>query len=321
MTAVGRLDRLLPITGWLPRYNRAWLRGDIAAGIAVTALVVPKNLGYAGIAGVPVENGLYAAAAGALVYALFCTSRQISTGPVLLARRGRGRRSACDGPRRQGRCAARRRDHARRRGAVPASRRVQDGLDRAVPLEGGRHRLPRRRRHRRDDRRAAEAHRYLVERGQRLARALDLVPGARRHPLGDARRRARLARDDSCAPVRRPCCPGRARARRRRARRLRGLRSRRPRRRAGRPRSPRSSFARAAALAARPHAPGDDRARLVRPAPDRVLADRRRRPGVRDAPPLPDRRQPGVRRPGHGERHGGACSRACRSRRASRRAP
>ena len=73
--------RLLPIVGWLPRYERRWLRGDVAAGIAVTALVVPKNLGYAGIAGVPVQNGLYAAAAGALIYAVFCTSRQISTGP------------------------------------------------------------------------------------------------------------------------------------------------------------------------------------------------------------------------------------------------
>src|SRR6478735_10689106 len=75
------LRRLLPIIDWLPRYDRAWLRGDVAAGIAVTALVVPKNLGYAGIAGVPLQNGLYAAAAGALIYALFCTSRQISTGP------------------------------------------------------------------------------------------------------------------------------------------------------------------------------------------------------------------------------------------------
>src|SRR4051794_28637716 len=44
-------------------------------------MIVPKDLGYAGIAGVPLENGLYAAAAGALVYALFCTSRHISTGP------------------------------------------------------------------------------------------------------------------------------------------------------------------------------------------------------------------------------------------------
>ena len=75
------MKRFLPIVEWLPRYDRRWLRGDVAAGIAVTALIVPKNLGYAGIAGVPLQNGLYAAAAGALIYALFCTSRQISTGP------------------------------------------------------------------------------------------------------------------------------------------------------------------------------------------------------------------------------------------------
>ena len=69
------------MVGWLPGYERRWLRGDLAAGIAVTALVVPKNLGYADIAGVPLQNGLYAAAAGGIVYALFCTSRHISTGP------------------------------------------------------------------------------------------------------------------------------------------------------------------------------------------------------------------------------------------------
>jgi sulfate permease, SulP family len=75
------LRGVLPVVEWLPRYDRRWLRGDLLAGIAVTALIVPKNLGYAGIAGVPLENGLYAAAAGAIIYALFCTSRQISTGP------------------------------------------------------------------------------------------------------------------------------------------------------------------------------------------------------------------------------------------------
>jgi sulfate permease, SulP family len=75
------VSRLVPAFEWLPRYDRRWLRGDVAAGIAVTALIVPKNLGYAEIAGIPVQNGLYAAAAGAILYALFCTSRQISTGP------------------------------------------------------------------------------------------------------------------------------------------------------------------------------------------------------------------------------------------------
>jgi SulP family sulfate permease len=75
------MARLIPALGWLSRYDRGWLRGDVAAGIAVTALVVPKNLGYAGIAQVPLQNGLYAAAAGAIIYALFATSRHISTGP------------------------------------------------------------------------------------------------------------------------------------------------------------------------------------------------------------------------------------------------
>ena len=45
------LAHYVPAVGWLPRYERRWLRGDLTAGVAVTALVVPKNLVYAGIAG------------------------------------------------------------------------------------------------------------------------------------------------------------------------------------------------------------------------------------------------------------------------------
>jgi high affinity sulfate transporter 1 len=80
-TGARGLARYLPVLQWLPKYDRSLLRGDVVAGVAVTALIVPKNLGYAGIAGVPLQNGLYAAAAGAILYALFGTSRQISTGP------------------------------------------------------------------------------------------------------------------------------------------------------------------------------------------------------------------------------------------------
>ncbi len=73
--------RHVPIIGWIRSYDRRWLRSDLIAGVAVAALIVPKNLGYASIAGIPVQNGLYAAAAGAILYAVFGTSRQISTGP------------------------------------------------------------------------------------------------------------------------------------------------------------------------------------------------------------------------------------------------
>lgn len=73
--------RFIPFLQWAPSYQRSWLRLDLVAGLAVAALVVPKSLGYAGIAGVPIQHGLYAAAAGALLYPLFGTSRQIATGP------------------------------------------------------------------------------------------------------------------------------------------------------------------------------------------------------------------------------------------------
>jgi len=81
MGARRTVGSLVPILGWIRSYDRGWLRGDLIAGVTVAALIVPKNLGYAGIAGIPLQNGLYAAAAGALLYGIFGTSRQISVGP------------------------------------------------------------------------------------------------------------------------------------------------------------------------------------------------------------------------------------------------
>ena len=72
---------LVPLVGTLRSYDRSWLRGDLVAGLVVAALIIPKNLGYAGIAGIPLQNGLYAAAIGATIYGLLGTSRQISMGP------------------------------------------------------------------------------------------------------------------------------------------------------------------------------------------------------------------------------------------------
>ena len=46
--------RFLPILGWARHYDRSFLRSDLIAGVTVTALVVPKNLGYAEIARVPI---------------------------------------------------------------------------------------------------------------------------------------------------------------------------------------------------------------------------------------------------------------------------
>ena len=75
------LARVLPILDWSRRYDRSLLRKDLVAGLAVAALVVPKSLGYTGIAGVLIQHGSYAAAAETILYALFGTVRQTSTGP------------------------------------------------------------------------------------------------------------------------------------------------------------------------------------------------------------------------------------------------
>jgi len=75
------LARIMPILHWLPNYNKDWLKGDLIAGLSVWALMVPTSLGYATISGVPVQYGLYAAAAGLIGFALFTTSRQVTQGP------------------------------------------------------------------------------------------------------------------------------------------------------------------------------------------------------------------------------------------------
>ncbi|HYK35886.1 SulP family inorganic anion transporter [Alloacidobacterium sp.] len=72
------ISRLFPISGWLPNCSAASTRLDILAGIALAGLLVPEGMAYAGIAGVPPQMGLYAAAAGMFVYAVFGTSRQLA---------------------------------------------------------------------------------------------------------------------------------------------------------------------------------------------------------------------------------------------------
>jgi SulP family sulfate permease len=77
----GGIRRVLPILGWLPAYKRAWVKGDLIAGLSVWALMVPASMGYATISGVPVQYGLYAAAFGLFAFALFTTSKQVTVGP------------------------------------------------------------------------------------------------------------------------------------------------------------------------------------------------------------------------------------------------
>ena len=64
--------------GWLRGYPRAWLRPDVVAGLTASAVVVPKGMAYATIAGLPVQVGLYTAFVPMVIYALLGTSRPLS---------------------------------------------------------------------------------------------------------------------------------------------------------------------------------------------------------------------------------------------------
>lgn len=67
---------------WLPAYNRGRIRGDLLAGVIVAALLIPQSMGYATIAGVPVQAGLYAVPLALLAYAVLGSSPQLIVGPA-----------------------------------------------------------------------------------------------------------------------------------------------------------------------------------------------------------------------------------------------
>jgi high affinity sulfate transporter 1 len=72
------VSRILPLAGWLPNPEGNTIRADLIAGASLAGLLIPEGLAYAGIAGVAPEVGLYSAAAGLAVYALFGSSRHLA---------------------------------------------------------------------------------------------------------------------------------------------------------------------------------------------------------------------------------------------------
>src|SRR5882672_12411193 len=75
----------LPIADWLYHYQKDWFRPDLIAGLTAAAVVIPKAMAYATIAGLPVQVGLYPVLVPMAIYALMasCSPLSVSTTTTL----------------------------------------------------------------------------------------------------------------------------------------------------------------------------------------------------------------------------------------------
>jgi sulfate permease, SulP family len=75
----------LPVFDWLSGYDRGNLKGDLVAGLTVGAMLIPQSMGYALLAGLPPQIGLYSAVLPLVVYAAIGWSRQLGVGPTAIS--------------------------------------------------------------------------------------------------------------------------------------------------------------------------------------------------------------------------------------------
>jgi high affinity sulfate transporter 1 len=75
------LGRWIPGLSVLRNYRLSWLPKDLAAGLVLTAILVPVGMGYAEAAGLPAIYGLYATIIPLIAYAIFGPSRILVLGP------------------------------------------------------------------------------------------------------------------------------------------------------------------------------------------------------------------------------------------------
>ena len=69
-----------PLVG-LQGIGMADLPREVSAGLTLAALIIPLNIGYAQIAGLPPAMGLYAGIVPLIVFGLFTSSKNVIGGP------------------------------------------------------------------------------------------------------------------------------------------------------------------------------------------------------------------------------------------------
>ncbi|XP_020235989.1 low affinity sulfate transporter 3 [Cajanus cajan] len=73
---------LFPIFSWIKDYKASKFKDDLLAGLTLASLSIPQSIGYANLAKVGPEYGLYTSVIPPLIYAMMGSSREIAIGPV-----------------------------------------------------------------------------------------------------------------------------------------------------------------------------------------------------------------------------------------------
>lgn len=76
------IQAVFPILDWGRSYNLSKFKGDLIAGLTIATLCIPQDIGYAKLANLDPQYGLYSSFVPPLVYAFMGSSRDIAIGPV-----------------------------------------------------------------------------------------------------------------------------------------------------------------------------------------------------------------------------------------------
>ncbi|PSS21517.1 Sulfate transporter 2.1 like [Actinidia chinensis var. chinensis] len=79
---ISLLETIFPVFLWCRNYTVMKFKSDLLAGLTLASLCIPQSIGYATLAKLDPQYGLYTSVVPPLIYALMGTSRELAIGPV-----------------------------------------------------------------------------------------------------------------------------------------------------------------------------------------------------------------------------------------------
>ncbi|XAR62292.1 hypothetical protein NMG60_11017001 [Bertholletia excelsa] len=79
---IAGLQFIFPILSWCRNYSLSKFKHDLLAGLTLASLCIPQSIGYATLAKLDPQYGLYTSVVPPVIYAFMGSSREIAIGPV-----------------------------------------------------------------------------------------------------------------------------------------------------------------------------------------------------------------------------------------------